>query len=228
MSKRCPPELLQPTSAKRTHIETSLMVKYDKTNMYINQLVQAFQAVGMTMDLDLLATILVNIFIEAPTEARMKTIYRREECMKLITDNSEVMNKLQHAISDRDHDYRDIMFLPILQRKEDEQKSGAASSSDNQDASFKAFRTPYKPGFSKALLTIMDNYHKKEGYNQVVSIVQSSGTGKSRGVEEAAHTRFTFLFNLARDIENSTYPPPDKLVIDYFSFGLGFLTDAEI
>ena len=51
---------------------------------------------------------------------------------------------------------------------------------------------------------------KRDVYNNMISIIQSSGTGKSRGVAEAARIRFSFLFNLRRDV-------------DYFSMFPGFL-----
>ena len=66
---------------------------------------------------------------------------------------------------------------------------------------FNAFRIPYVAGFPQALLKTVDEYHKDRRHNHSISIVQSSGTGKSRGVAEAANIRFTFLFNLRRDLQ---------------------------
>ncbi|KAN0078482.1 hypothetical protein V8E55_010539 [Tylopilus felleus] len=69
------------------------------------------------------------------------------------------------------------------------------------DVTFNAFRIPYVAGFPQALLKTVDEYHKDRRYNHSIYIVQSSGTGKSRGVAEAANIRFTFLFNLRRDLQ---------------------------
>lgn len=82
------------------------------------------------------------------------------------------------------------------------------------------------------------------GHHHAVSIIQSSGTGKSRGVEETAQRRFTILFNLRRNLEyysmhfcspfsmNSNavytaYPPPDNSVRDYLTFSTA-QSDAQI
>ncbi|KIJ14746.1 hypothetical protein PAXINDRAFT_169646 [Paxillus involutus ATCC 200175] len=98
-------------------MEASLTEKYDEVNAHINNLVQVFQACRMTAD-DLLSAVLVNIVAEAPQEACMKMICRRDECMKLIKDNPGLANTLQSAIADRHHDYQDVMFLPILQQED--------------------------------------------------------------------------------------------------------------
>ena len=45
------------------------------------------------------------------------------------------------------------------------------------------------------------------GYNKTISIIQSSGTGKSRGVAEAARIRFSFLFNLRQDVQHYSKLP---------------------
>ena len=70
-------------------------------------------------------------------------------------------------------------------------------------AVFEAFQDPYVPGFPAALLEILDRYDKVGIYDRAVAIVQSSGMGKSRGIEETARSRFTFLFNLRRNIHPS-------------------------
>ena len=49
------------------------------------------------------------------------------------------------------------------------------------------------------LVKILEFYQVRETYNQAVSIIQSSGTGKSRGMEEVAKIHFTFLFNLMKN-----------------------------
>ena len=78
-------------------------------------------------------------------------------------------------------------------------------------ATFNAFRIPYVANFPQALLKTMGKYFKERRYNNFISIVQSSGTGKSRGVAEAAQIRFAFLFNIRRDVR-------------YFSTPSGFLS----
>jgi len=56
-------------------------------------------------------------------------------------------------------------------------------------------------------------------YLNLVIILQSSGTGKSRMVHELSESVFTLPFNLRPDSENKdiAYPPPDTGIRDYLS-----------
>ncbi|QRV83937.1 G2/mitotic-specific cyclin cdc13 [Ceratobasidium sp. AG-Ba] len=59
----------------------------------------------------------------------------------------------------------------------------------------------------------------KRPYNWSISVIQSSGTGKSRMAQEAANTIFTIPMNLREDLGPSytiSFPPPDPLVLKYF------------
>ncbi|CAE6470100.1 unnamed protein product [Rhizoctonia solani] len=55
-------------------------------------------------------------------------------------------------------------------------------------------------------------------YNWAISVIQSSGMGKTRMVEEAAKTVFTLPINLREDLlhHEKTCPPPDVNVRGYF------------
>ncbi|QRV92090.1 Serine/threonine-protein kinase [Ceratobasidium sp. AG-Ba] len=56
-------------------------------------------------------------------------------------------------------------------------------------------------------------------YNWSISVVQSSGTGKSRMAQEAANTVFTIPMNLRTDLGpgyKKTFPPPDPVIRKYF------------
>ncbi|ELU37305.1 hypothetical protein AG1IA_08665 [Rhizoctonia solani AG-1 IA] len=55
-------------------------------------------------------------------------------------------------------------------------------------------------------------------YNWSISVVQSSGMGKSRMVEEAANTVFTIPINIREKLPEGriTYPPPDKNIREFF------------
>jgi hypothetical protein len=66
----------------------------------------------------------------------------------------------------------------------------------------------YMSQFPHILLTTMDRYvvDASSGcYNRSFSIVQSSGTGKSRLVDYSAQSRFTFPFNLHEQMELGYY-----------------------
>jgi hypothetical protein len=74
---------------------------------------------------------------------------------------------------------------------------------------FEAFQHPYEGDSPDLLLSILDDYRRDnkpdETYNYSISMVQSSGTGKSRLVELIAQKRFTLLFNLREDVEQGEY-----------------------
>ncbi|CAE6478689.1 unnamed protein product [Rhizoctonia solani] len=55
-------------------------------------------------------------------------------------------------------------------------------------------------------------------YNWTISIVQSSGMGKSRMVEEAGNSVFTIPLNLCEDMKQGKkpYPPPDRNMRQFF------------
>ncbi|KAJ7230452.1 hypothetical protein GGX14DRAFT_384397 [Mycena pura] len=57
------------------------------------------------------------------------------------------------------------------------------------------------------------------GYSNLGSIIQSSGYGKSRMVDEVSDKYFTFPFNVRPEKEKGSlaYPPPDDSVRDYFT-----------
>ncbi|KAF8903072.1 hypothetical protein CPB84DRAFT_1845911 [Gymnopilus junonius] len=68
---------------------------------------------------------------------------------------------------------------------------------------------------------LLDNINAIQGggqpYSNQITIVQSSGTGKSRMVHEQAKIVFTIPFNLRESIENKglAFPPPDEDVRAY-------------
>jgi len=68
------------------------------------------------------------------------------------------------------------------------------------------------------LLRTIDKYMSTDRvYNLSMSIVQSSGCGKSRLVDKAAEERFAFPLNLRESLTQSvkTYPPADEEVREY-------------
>ncbi|KAN0081434.1 hypothetical protein V8E55_009058 [Tylopilus felleus] len=141
----------------------------------------------------------------------MKATPSVNEAQELIKDSPGLKKALQDAI-DRGR-YEDVMSFPILQ-KNTQQNITDPPQSEGQ-ATFNAFRIPYVANFPQALLKTMGKYFKERRYNNFISIVQSSGTGKSRGVAEAAQIRFAFLFNIRRDVRYFTYPPPGVSVRNY-------------
>ena len=110
MSKRPSSPPLEPADAKRINLDPFLEEKYKKVNAKIHKAVRRFQSSeDEDEDDNLLAQTLLQIFANAPPEARMKATPTLDECAKLIEDNSELAGALRRAI---DHgSYKEVMSL---------------------------------------------------------------------------------------------------------------------
>lgn len=84
----------------------------------------------------------------------------------------------------------------------------ACPSTDNPSAVFDAWNIPYVSDCHKILVDVITKIKSgKENdgpadFNNTVMIVQSSGTGKSRMVDEAARLVFTLPFNLRSEADS--------------------------
>ncbi|CUA77121.1 putative outer membrane protein PmpA [Rhizoctonia solani] len=106
--------------------------------------------------------------------------------------------------------------------------SGGFSDSQNSTALdlHLVFRGPYIGKTAQILIGTLNDERKaylhttaaNTPYNWSISIVQSSGTGKSRTVEEAGKTVFTIPFNIREHggEQKHAYPPPDKRIRLFF------------
>lgn len=77
----------------------------------------------------------------------------------------------------------------------------------------KAMETRSSPG---GYANTMETRLSPGGYANIGSIIQSSGTGKSRLVDEVAKTVFTFPFNVRNPEEVSAFPPSDPDIRTFF------------
>ncbi|KAJ1300604.1 hypothetical protein OPQ81_002258 [Rhizoctonia solani] len=95
-----------------------------------------------------------------------------------------------------------------------------AKSSSNGSSSLKAaFEADYQGnGYQHFIKVLSDSSQVPSLYNKSISIIQSSGMGKSRLVQEAANEVFTIPANLREDLNLGlkAYPPPDKELRSYF------------
>ncbi|CUA67106.1 hypothetical protein RSOLAG22IIIB_13255 [Rhizoctonia solani] len=100
------------------------------------------------------------------------------------------------------------------------------TSSDSHNSLAALFKTRYRGNIAKIFINTLDrernaysrNIDINKPYNWAVSVVRSSGMGKSRMVEEAGKTVFTIPINLREDLPHhkKTYPPPDINIREYF------------
>ncbi|KAH7332884.1 hypothetical protein B0J17DRAFT_677966 [Rhizoctonia solani] len=98
------------------------------------------------------------------------------------------------------------------------------SSSHNSIQS--VFAAPYLGNAAKLFIETLNNERKEyfgksaafRPYNWSISVIQSSGMGKSRMVDEASNTVFTLPMNIREEmpVDKLTYPPPDSHVRQYF------------
>jgi hypothetical protein len=111
--------LAEQPPTKRINIEGKHTEEYEKSNSYINSMVQTISQQSHLSEDHKLARMLSIILVEAPSEACLKNM-NVAEFRDLITSNSGLKQALQRAIN-RQH-YEDVMSLPILQ-KEVQQKN---------------------------------------------------------------------------------------------------------
>ncbi|KAF8985416.1 hypothetical protein BDQ17DRAFT_1415379 [Cyathus striatus] len=137
-----------------------------------------------------------------------------------INDNEELAEIAQRCWQTRS--FKEIReFKPILSQKR---------ANGNKDSVYsflestveKGWQEQYRGELHRLLLYNFNNMCRENiksptDYGNSIPIIQSSGTGKSRMIDEAASFVFTIPFNL-RNLEESlalTYPPPDVAVSGY-------------
>lgn len=86
--------------------------------------------------------------------------------------------------------------------------SPACSLNHYHSVVHEAWKAPYVSDYPNFLLDVLVKMKCKEkdgayDYNNSVSIIQSSGTGKSRMVDEAARLVFALPFNLRAKCDNT-------------------------
>ncbi|KAI1787021.1 hypothetical protein LXA43DRAFT_1098697 [Ganoderma leucocontextum] len=121
----------------------------------------------------------------------------------------------------KDGDYSRLMRLEILQRSPEEVKppSGSLISSQVPKAVVQGWNTPFIGTAHMALARNIQEMFKKaiddspdRKHMTHASIIQSSGSGKSRLVDKVAETIFTIPFNIRdqRDAAIGAWPPADN------------------
>ncbi|CCO35977.1 hypothetical protein BN14_10099 [Rhizoctonia solani AG-1 IB] len=100
--------------------------------------------------------------------------------------------------------------------------SGIPPCSKRNPSLKSAFDRPYAGDVHKYFIEVLDYYSElpfnKKPYMKSISVVQSSGTGKSRMVDEAANLLFTIPANLREKLPTGVkaYPPPDVVLRSFF------------
>ncbi|KAF8335966.1 uncharacterized protein EI90DRAFT_3047708 [Cantharellus anzutake] len=107
--------------------------------------------------------------------------------------------------------------------------SGMAKNENPTDwTTFQSFAREYVGSHHSLLLGTLDGYCSRNirPYNRSITIIQSSGCGKSRLMDKVAEERFAFPLNIGESLQKSveTYPPADE---DVRKFLLPQVTDTN-
>ncbi|KAB5596242.1 G2/mitotic-specific cyclin cdc13 [Ceratobasidium theobromae] len=128
----------------------------------------------------------------------------------------------------RAHGLRDFTHvLAYLNTKPEWFLPAGRSKIPGYDPFHNAFVSEYKGNCHEVFLNTLNGYlslrsqggRKVKPYARTISVVQSSGMGKSRMIQEASSLVFTIPINLREELlsREFAYPPPDVAVRDYFT-----------
>ncbi|KAG8712509.1 hypothetical protein FRC08_014486 [Ceratobasidium sp. 394] len=178
--------------------------------------------------------LLLKIIIEACLGSHAIS---EEECGSHLTRNMQLGVELIQAYKDKsfvDVLYSDNMPSEIVQFAEDNPRGGLQVSSSHETLK-SAFETPYIGDTHELLIKMLNQELKarresaaERPYNLSVAVIQSSGMGKSRMLEEVGNEVFALITNIREDLptHKTTYPPVDLPLRTYFE-GLRGKSDYE-
>ncbi|KAI6031017.1 hypothetical protein EDC04DRAFT_3065254 [Pisolithus marmoratus] len=220
MSKRSPSPKLAPDCGKRVRIKSALEEEWDIANTEINSWVTVQTAKDPERG-RLLPQVVSMIALLAPPETRLKLI-SIPESKTLFERNPGLQGVLETAMKHGDYTSVASMLSTIPEAVIDDTldpgPSGSGRGGEPRTASgaaVLAWNCPYRGRNHVALLENINMMDREGSYSSAVSIIQSSGTGKSRMVHELADIVFTIPFNLRRSNQMEDYPPADMQVANY-------------
>ncbi|KAG9080519.1 hypothetical protein FRC06_006480, partial [Ceratobasidium sp. 370] len=122
-------------------------------------------------------------------------------------------------------DLRNNPLMPYATHESTSLDGDQIRPSDTNSSLQSAFEQPYIGATPKLFLQTLNHERESAGrpinqkpYNWSISVIQSSGMGKSRMVDEAANLIFTIPINIREKLrdEEQTYPLSDSPVREYF------------
>ncbi|KAG9075833.1 hypothetical protein FRC06_009862, partial [Ceratobasidium sp. 370] len=123
------------------------------------------------------------------------------------------------------------MLATTSRRNRVQQVSGFKTGGDQLGATEKAWHVPFVGPTAGLLRKAIDQMNTERGlddYANFMPIIQSSGMGKSRAVDEVARQVFTLPFNLRPPNDNTGYPKGDLSIPEWLSPGsVGMSEDAD-
>ncbi|KAF8344090.1 uncharacterized protein EI90DRAFT_3149527 [Cantharellus anzutake] len=157
------------------------------------------------------------------THSPTGTVPDEETCDEHIIFAPNLLSKLSKA-------YRNKSFFELLNDVDvrpltgtTSQVGGGLPASRSIRGLQDAFEEPYQGATHKLLIETLNDYWQSSAgmarpYNLSLSVIQSSGMGKSRMVAEASLSIFTIPINIREELGHGlkTYPPPDTEFRRYF------------
>ncbi|CCM07240.1 uncharacterized protein FIBRA_09586 [Fibroporia radiculosa] len=141
-----------------------------------------------------------------------------DECEPLC--NSPLFrNMLANAV--KSQDFSEVLRLRILQPKKVNMRFSEDVKASEKLATEHAWRLPFEGHYHQVLLRTISNMSEhvrlNQSYANYLPLVQSSGTGKSRTVDELAKSIFTIPFNVRDAAANIgyAYPPSDTSIVAF-------------
>ncbi|KAI0919151.1 hypothetical protein AcV5_002142 [Taiwanofungus camphoratus] len=203
--------LLQKTSLERVTANLDLT-----DDQHRDQDAKVYRALGRPQD-DRPAYTVIEMIVAY--DSRLNQVYQNSlEALKLCESHQGLKELVEAAW--RSGSLKIIRQLKIVQGVQT--WSSGLSLEDQREAAMMAWETPFVGGAHRLLvrtIQTMNAGRKDTAYANYVPIIQSSGTGKSRTVHEAAGLIFTLPLNVrAQDGKSEfAYPPPDNKVRDYLT-----------
>ncbi|KAF8684561.1 hypothetical protein RHS04_01240 [Rhizoctonia solani] len=148
----------------------------------------------------------------------------KDYCMSYLDGHSALRGKLDAAYASKD--FAQLMGDPEMPPNEPEAIASELTTSGSGQSLKAVFESEYIGSTDRLFINTLNAERKRfagtaaaqHAYNWSISVIQSSGMGKSRMVEEAGNTVFTIPINIREQMpENKkAYPPPDICVRTYF------------
>ncbi|CAE6512503.1 unnamed protein product [Rhizoctonia solani] len=188
------------------------------------------------------SAILFNIILKACLGESPMTVEMCKGVLLCCGDLKSALNKAYVNKSFNDILLHPNMPLQVLERVPKKEPTISPSSSggikDDQVLGVKAgFERPYIGNAAKRFIRTLNREREAFGrntavnnpYNFAISVVQSSGTGKSRMVQEAAKTVFTIPINIRQEskVAERAYPPPDRSLRGFFEDRVNYDDDQQ-
>ncbi|KAH7334565.1 hypothetical protein B0J17DRAFT_770885 [Rhizoctonia solani] len=151
-----------------------------------------------------------------------------KQCDNYISDHFELIHLLKDAYSSKS--FSNLMNHQLIRALNSSTQDAMIGSvplakSSSSGSVQAAFEEPYQGNVPQCFIGVLNTYSKlceaeasANFYNRSISVIQSSGMGKSRMVDAAANEVFTIPANLREKVDKALrpYPPPDEELRSYF------------